>query len=176
VTWLDVILVLFIGAMTCGGVRRGLILEFFDWVTLIAAGAAALVLYRPLAMILSFLPWEPATLRMLAFFGVFAVVAGGVMFGGLVLDRNYRHTLGPYVNEVSGPVLAVFKAFLLAYALLLTLSQLPLGAHFRKAQAHAPVVQWVQAGAHPAVMGAVREVASTEAARDVSDTLTRARF
>lgn len=175
-TWLDVALVGFVGLMVYGGVRRGLILEFFDWMTFAIGTIVALAIYRPMADLLSFIGWTASAMRGACFFLAFSFVAAAIMILGLVLDRNYKHTLPKGLHEGSGPVLALFKGFLLSYLLVLTLWHMPFDESFRKSMAHAPVVQAVQSGVGGAVESFVSTFSAAAVGKDLKEALRKARF
>lgn len=175
-TWLDVTLVVFIGLVTFGGVRRGLILEFFDWVLIAIASIVALAGYRPLANVLSFLGWEQGALRGTTFFLIFVSMAAVIIVVALILDRNYKHTLPKAVNEWIGGFLGAIKGVLLAWLLVLTLWHLPFDDSFRERMKRAPVVQWVQKTVAPNVSTFVETFSNKEVARDLRAALKKSQF
>lgn len=175
-TWLDVSILGFVGLMVYGGMRRGLILEFFDWMLVSLGGIVALAAYRPAADVLAFVGWSTSAMRGACFVLIFVCVGAVIMIAGLVLDRNYKHTLPRGLNESAGPVLALFKGFLLSYMLVVALTQMPFDDSVRKSMAHAPVVQAVQGGVGGAVESFVITFSSAPVGKDLKAALRGARF
>lgn len=175
-TWVDGLLLIVMALLAYGGVRRGIVLEMFDWIAFILGGTVAYWGYHWLGGVISFIPWQRPALDAIAFMLVFIPLGAGAIMLGLVVDRPIRSRIPKTINEIVGALIGFFKSFVAAWLLLLLLSALPFTHEFREEMKTAPVVQLTEENVTPFMVGMLDTFTSREVAREQRAAIARLRF
>jgi uncharacterized membrane protein required for colicin V production len=176
VTWLDGVVIVFIGLIVFGGYRRGLILEVCDLVVLALGLVVTFNVYTHLtAVMVKFLHWNKLTAMYFSFFVIFIPIALLLYILGLNLDKNYKHVIPKILNDFVGIVLGFGKGLFLAWLLVLTMAYFPMEEASHKALGKGPVARAIQ-GLSPVVAELAGALTSPSIAKIIKQSIKGGTF
>ncbi|MBI2251182.1 MAG: CvpA family protein [Armatimonadetes bacterium] len=142
-SWIDILIILFIFLIIYGGIKRGLILEAADIFILIINLGITLHLYHYLARILiELFKWNEKLAYNFSFGLIFILI--GVILYIIALAINGLAKLAVVFsapNQIGGGLFACIKVWPLIWLFLFMFAILPLGKDFQKEFYKAPTVK-----------------------------------
>jgi membrane protein required for colicin V production len=121
----DIIFAIVAVIFIVAGVRRGLIGELFRFASLILGFVAALLYHKPASRLLSFLAVPVPTKGAIAFILVFIVSVLIILLAGWLLQKVIRLTPMGIIDHISGAVIGLAKAALVAWIFVLSSESSP---------------------------------------------------
>jgi uncharacterized membrane protein required for colicin V production len=169
VHWIDIVLLLMIGGLTFAGYKRGVVVEVFDWITLIVAFSITLRIYRPIATGLRgaiLKGWSQDATQGLVFW-FFLIPLGLIAFTvGLHLDRVTRENerIPEQIRNVGGAIVGFLKSLALGCLLVAWIPTTSMLADTEKQEFHDAAGAATMRGLNGPISGLVRLAAPKDMA------------
>jgi membrane protein required for colicin V production len=124
---LDIIIGIIAAVLVFNGIRRGLIGEIFRLTAMIAGCFIAFLYYQEVAALapLRFLTLHASIKNGIAFFLIYLVCLIAIIALGWIVRKAVHLTPLVWVDRLTGGVIGLFKALLIAYVACLSISSLP---------------------------------------------------